>query len=257
MKTTLSALALAMTAGVAQAAPFDAWTLNGNAQLRDAGATLRLAENNYQAGSAWAPGKVSLAHDFSVAFSFRIGGGDGADGLTFTVQDSTAAASALGGNGGFLGYEGIGTSAAFIYDTWDNGWDTDRIPGANTAAAVNGSLNGWGGTTVGHAYELSEKVLYSWIDYSAATGMLSMYIHDADVKPLVAQETLSISLSGLPGSQTAWIGFTGATGGASNAHDILSVSISAVPEAGAGWLMLAGLPLAWAGLRGRQRQGRA
>lgn len=254
MKTLVTALMAATLASASYAGPFDGWTLNGNAHLVDDGATLRLAEDNYQAGSAWAPTSISVAHDFHVAFSFRITGGSGADGLTFTVQNSAAGASALGGNGGGLGYDGIANSAAFIFDTWENGWDTDRAPGPNTAAAIGGQLNNWGGNSVGHSYDLRDKVLYSWVDYSAASQSLTLFVSDTDAKPLAAQETLWVNLPSLVGGNTAYIGFTGATGGATDRHDILGVQITAVPEAGALWLLLAGAPLV---LTARARRSRA
>ncbi|MFT3856324.1 MAG: L-type lectin-domain containing protein [Aquabacterium sp.] len=247
-------MAAALLASSAHAAPFDGWTFNGNAHLIEDGATLRLAEANYQAGSAWAPTAVSVAHDFSVAFSFRIAGGTGADGLTFTVQNSAAGALALGGNGGGLGYDGIGNSAAFIFDTWENGWDTDRAPGPNTATAIGGQLNNWGGNSIGHAYDLRDKVIYSWVDYSAANQSLMLFISDTAVKPVDAQEALWVNLPSLVGGNTAYLGFTGGTGGASDNHDILSVQISAVPEAGAPWLLLAGAPLVLAARARRSRR---
>jgi hypothetical protein len=242
--TFTTTLVLAFAAGTAQAGTFDSWSLNGNATLRDSGDTLRLTDtNSYQRGSAWAPDKVSLAHDFSVAFSFRIGDGTAADGLTFTVHDNVAGTATLGADGGYLGYLGVNKSVAFLYDTWENGLDTDRIPGPNTSVAVGGNLSPWGGATVGHAYELRDKVLYSWVDYSAATHTYSMYISDTALKPLVAQETLDGALSDLSSTGLAYIGFTAATGGATDNHDILSVSITAVPEADALMLALGGLPL--------------
>ena len=252
MKSTLTTLALALAACAAQAGTFDAWTLTGSAQLLDGGDTLRLAEGNYQAGSAWLSDKVSLAHDFSVSFSFKIAGGSGADGFTFTVRDSEAGTGALGNNGGGLGYEGIGNSAAFVFDTWENGQDTDRVEGPNTAPTYNGSLSPWG-QTVGHAYALRDAVLHAWVDYSAASKTYSLYLADTDVKPLTAQETLDGSLAALGGG--AYIGFTGGTGGATDNHDILGVTVAAVPvpEADTALLALAGLPLALAFIR-RQRR---
>lgn len=254
MKLAFTTLTLALAAFGAQAGTFDTWTLNGSAHRLDAGDTVRLTQTNYQAGSAWAPGKVSLAHDFSVAFSFRLAGGTGADGITLTVQDSVAGSTAVGGDGEGLGYAGIAKSVAFVYDPWDNFHDIDRTLGSNTSVTFGGSLDPWGGNTVGTAYELRDKVVYSWVDYSAATGTFNMYISDTDVKPSGVQETVKLSQTDLAGSTQAYIGFTGATGGAHDNQDILGVSVSAVPEADAGVLALGGVALALALAR---RQGRA
>lgn len=257
MKLAMTALTLALAALGAQAGTFDDWSRNGSAQLLDAGDTLRLTNitSGYQVGSAWAPDKVSLSQDFSAAFSFRIADGTGADGITFTIQDSAAGASAAGFDGGWLGYESVNKSIAFVYDTWENGYDTDRVPGANTSVTFGGSVSPWGGATVGTAYELRGKVVYSWVDFSAATGLFSMYISDTALKPLVAQETILLSQSDLVGSATAYVGFTAATGGSNDNHDILSASISAVPESDAAALALTGVALALALVR-RQRKSR-
>lgn len=236
MKKTLSAMLVATLAlsapFAAQAGTFDSWTLNGVAQLLDGGNTLRLTEAvEYKAGSAWAPGQLSLAGDFSIAFSFKLAGGSGADGITLTIQNSDAGKAALGFDGGNLGYQTINHSVAFTYDTFDNGFDTDRIPGQNTSVAVGGDLaNGWGGTTVGHSYDLRNKVLYSWVDYSATDKQFKMYLSDTATKPAAAQEVLASYPADLFNGSDVHFGFTGATGGVTDNQDILSVSVTAVPE---------------------------
>lgn len=262
MKKSLSVLFVAASAFVAVSAPlsahagtFDGWTLNGAAQLLDGGNTLRLTDAvSYTAGSAWAPGKLSLNNDFSIAFSFKLGEGSGADGITLTIQNSSAGTAALGGDGGFLGYQNINRSVAFTYDTFDNGWDTDRVGGANTSVALGGDLiNTWGGNSVGHVHELRGKVLYSWVDYSAADKQFKMYFSDTAAKPALAEEVLLSYPADLFNGNEVHVGFTGATGGFNDKQDILSVSVTAVPEPSTTALGLIGAVGVLAALRRRVR----
>jgi hypothetical protein len=255
MKQLFPALILATSAIGAQAGTFDGWTLNGSAQLLDGGNTLRLTDaGEYLAGSGWAPGRLSLDHDFSIAFSFRLAEGSGADGITLAIQNSDAGSAALGGNGGFLGYQNVNHSVAFVYDTFDNGWDTDRVGGANTSVAVDGNLvSPWGGSTVGQAHDLRGKVLYSWVDYSAAgSGSFTMYFSDTAVKPGQPDQSLLIpNAASLFNGRDVYVGFTGATGGSTDKQDILSVTITPVPEPSVGIMTMMGV-LAMLGLRRRR-----
>lgn len=256
----LAALALPCAAS---AGTFTGWTLNGSATLVDSDDTLQLTSADpFLAGSAWAPFQASLLQDFSVAFSFRIHDGSHADGFTFTVQNAFAAEGALGAAGGGLGYEGIDHSMAIVYDTYDNGLDTDRISGPdfadNTSVAYSGNLaTPWAGASVGtealFANGLREQTLYSWVDYSAANQQFLMYLSDTNTKPAVARENISFSnvLFSLRGPDVL-LGFTAGTGSSSDFHDIQSFSYTTtpVPLPAAAWLLA---PAALTLLRNRRR----
>lgn len=229
------ALGATMSPLSVQAGPFDGWALNGTAQVVDGGSTLQLtAAAPYESGSAWAPSPLSLSQDFSIAFSFLLTGGSGADGITLTFQNSNAGLAALGADGGFLGYGGIPNSVAFVFDTFDNGWDVDRTPGANTSVAHGGNvIDPWGGTTVGQAHALRDRVVYSWVDYTAANGgEFAMYLSDTAVKPVAPDHLFAVSsIPNVFDGPQVYMGFTGATGGATDVQQILSVSVvTAVPE---------------------------
>jgi len=254
MARLLAALVLFVCIGPAHAGTFTGWSTNGSAQLIDGDDTISLTEPViFEAGSAWSPGQVSLANDFSVAFSFTLYGGSngGADGITITFQNSAAGLTALGAGGGVIGYSDIDHSVAFVYDTFDNGLDTDRVPGPNTSVAYDGNLvNPWGGNTVGTAYALREKVIYAWIDYSAATQAFTSYISDTNAKP--ANADMSIDSSYI-GSSSVYVGFTAGTGGATDNQEILSFSLTEVPEPGTCALLLPALGAL--GCAARRRRG--
>ena len=260
--TFLTVLTLCASPLLAQAGTFTGWHLNGNASLLDNDDTLRIVPlGSFRVGSAWAPTQLSLLEDFSVAFSFRIGGGSGADGFTLTFQSNDDGSTTLGSNGGFLGYQGIERSVAFIYDTFDNGFDTDRAPGHNTSVIADGDLaNGWGGQTVGEAIDINvndgslrDAVLYSWIDYDVSLGRFNMFLNDVDTKP--GTPTVGIASEWQPRlGDSVFVGFTAGTGSLDDNHDILSFSVttSPVPLPGAAWLLGSGV-LGLAGLARRRR----
>ncbi len=244
MKPFISALALSLAALSAQAGTFDSWSRNGSAQAIDSGNTLRLTDDFGQAGSGWAPGKISLTNDFSLAFSFRLAGGNSADGFTVTLQNNAAGSAALGTGGGYLGYQGVDKSVAFIYDTYENGFDTDRVAGNNTSVTAFGNLvDFWSGGTVGHAYDLRDRVIYSWVDYTVSDQQFVMYISDTNIKPGSAQENIATSGTWATefGAGDVYVGFTGGTGAAFDNQDILSFSVNQIPEPETHALMLAGL----------------
>jgi hypothetical protein len=76
-----------------------------------------------QAGSAFTTNSVAFSpkYIFSTFFQFQMtdpGPGGASDGMTFTLQ--TESATALGANGGDLGYLGITPSVAVELNTWQN-----------------------------------------------------------------------------------------------------------------------------------------
>lgn len=76
---------------------------------------------NYQRGSVWRTEKIDLTEPFDLRFDFFLGARDGgADGIVFILQPHSD--TALGQNGGGIGYEGIDTSLAVEFDTWENAW---------------------------------------------------------------------------------------------------------------------------------------
>src|SRR6476661_9201689 len=141
MKHTLAALAL-VAAGAAAINPASAQslnypdfhdvsqlTLNGNAHQNGNKLTLTEATDG-QSGSAWSTAQIHLGSQasFSTVFSFEIlqhgglpgWGIDGADGLTFTIQNNS---NSVGSSGGGIGYGGIGKSVTVEFDTFQNDWD--------------------------------------------------------------------------------------------------------------------------------------
>lgn len=225
--------------------------INGNAS--QSGSKLNLTPaTNYQSGSAFSSDTVALTADasFSTAFTFEIlnrgGLGDGADGLTFTLQTS---ANNVGGNGGGLGYANIPNSMAVEFDTFDNG----EVGGSNH---VSVDLNGDVYNPVASTPQISPDfdngaVWHAWVDYQGSTKTLEVRWSETADRPTAAGLTAIVDLPSVLGSTATFVGFTSGTGGGFGEHNILSWTFvneyidggvtPGVPEPGSWALMLGGL----------------
>jgi hypothetical protein len=197
------------------------WQLNGNAVLNTtvSPANLELTPaTNWEVGSAFWPSPVTSA-GISASFDMFIGSGSGADGLTFTLADaSVTKPTALGDNGGGLGFSGI-TGVAVAFDTWKS--------------TVNPSNN-----FVGIGTTNSEQQQVNYVTTNSSIPALRNTVHHVVVT--TNTNGISVTMDGnlvlaynvtLP--PKVLIGFTGATGGFNDIHQVQNVNISvgALPPA--------------------------
>lgn len=205
--------------------------INGNAAIN--GTVLRLASNaGNQVGSAFLSNPLTIGPDTSLStrFVYRIhGSADGADGMTFMIQG--AGPNAIGAAGSGLGYDGIGQSLAVEIDNYAGTGD----PNANHIAVLsNGSVTTHLATFT-PAWDLENELSQTiWVEYDGPANRLNVYAAEGatTLRPATPVLTLAIDLPALVGSQ-AWFGFSGATGGLFNNHDVeawnLSVNAFALP----------------------------
>lgn len=194
---------------------------------------------------------------FSTTFEFQMtqrGGIAPADGLTFVLS---AASAGLGGAGGGLGYSGVPNSVAIEFDTFNNGEN-----GASNHVGIdtNGNLNNNGISPYGVSNCSSNSGYIAgcmsngdvWtvtIDYDGTNNLLDVYVQDAAQALQHIIAGASINISTLLGTNTAFVGFTAATGAGFENHDILrwqlandrSLGNPTVPEPGSLALLGAGL----------------
>jgi hypothetical protein len=199
---------------------------NGAADILKAGPArqriLRLTAGGFrQAGSAWSTTKLDVSESFSSTFKVYLHHGQpGADGIAFLVQ--AEGPRALGGWGGGLGYRGIKRSVAVEFDTFQNTPD----PSSNHLAVVmkgNPDVH----AAVGEAsIPLYGKPFEARVEYTAASGELKVFIKSlraGATEQLVLDHT--VDLAGELGSDSAWVGFTGATGNALSKQDVYTGSV--------------------------------
>ena len=201
---------------------------------------LRLtADQERQAGAAWLPAKQSLQGGFAATFQWQIsrnGQAAGADGFAFVVQNASGLALGDGGSG--IGYNGIANSLAVEFDTLQNppeefggelGDPNDNHISVQTRGTLPNSADptfSLGSTTTlplladGNVHKA--KVAYM-------PGTLTVFLDDLTSPVLTVPVDLGTTLS--RGNGRAWVGFTAATGGRSQAHDVLSFSFVGTEEA--------------------------
>jgi len=199
--------------------------INGNASIN--GAVLELTPNGANlAGSAFLknPVPISANTSFMTRFVFRMNGaGDGADGMAFVLQNDRV--NALGSAGGGLGYEGIIESLAIELDTYAGGSD----PNANHIGVITSGVVSPHLGTYNVPFDLENGASHTaWAEYDGTANTLNVYLAQGVVTTRPATPVLSlpnIDLTTLIGP-SAWVGFTGATGGSTNTHEVISWSFN-------------------------------
>jgi hypothetical protein len=185
-------------------------TFNGSTVLDDTRLQLNDGLAN-EAGSAWFKTPVNI-QNFTNDFTFQLSNAN-ADGITFTIQNSGV--TALGPTGGGLGYgpdtpggtAGIPKSVAIKFDLYSNSGEGDDSTGLYT--------NGVSPTTP--FTDLTGKIdLHSGdtfavhMVYNGTT--LTMTITDG-VTNATFTNSWTVNIPSIVGGNTAFVGFTGGTGG--------------------------------------------
>jgi hypothetical protein len=200
---------------------------NGSAQFSTDEHLLRLNNDFGQAGSVFTTNRLGITK-WTNTFWIRLHEGtqpNPADGLTFTLQ--AVAPTALGGAGGALGYQGIPKSVAIKLDVYNNEGETDN----STGLFFNGDFPG-----VPHApgevnVPLDAAVVNlrdqhrKRIDmsYDVATTTLNVTITDEqhDGGPTSVSQSYNVNIPAILGADSAYVGFTGGTGGLFSLQDVL------------------------------------
>jgi len=204
-----------------------ALTLSGstagyNNPVNDGVDVLRLTNANFsQAGGAFLTQSISLQNSasFSTYFTFRMSspGYGGADGLAFVVQRNS---NQYGGAGGGIGYYGIDNSLAVEFDTWNNG-EMDGHNANHVGISIDGDLNSVARANIGTDMS-NGAIWYAWVDYDGANNALEVRLAQNDTRPANPTVSYGVNLSNVLGQDDAYVGFTAATGGAFENHDIRS-----------------------------------
>jgi hypothetical protein len=194
--------------------------LNGATTLD--GARLELTDGGgSEEGSAFYTTPVNVTA-FSTDFAFQLRNAV-ADGITFTIQNT--ATTAQGGVGGSLGYTGIGKSVAVKFDLFNNDGESTDSTGLYTGG-VAPTIPAVGLTGSGINLHNGDIVL-AQIAYDGTTLVLTL----TDTSTLATySHSFAINIPVVVGGDTAYVGFTGGTGGLTAIQEIVS------------WTYVAGTP---------------
>jgi Legume lectin domain len=198
------------------------------------GGDLRLTPSTFNTGGAgYSTTAISLGAGatFSTSFQFRMSqasGIDPADGFTFVVSQATAGLGTLGGG---LGYQGVGSSVAIEFDTYNNG----EVGGSNHVALdTNGSLAslvsvspyGLSNCTLGNygatGCMSNGKIWSAFVNYDGTTKLLNVSVQEQGSALINLITNYSIDIASTLGTNDAFVGFTAATGSGYQNHDILN-----------------------------------
>ncbi len=203
------------------------FTYNGGAKLN--GNNLELCDGGgSEARSLFTTSQVDITH-FISKWSFQItpAGSSTADGFTFCIQ--TVGNTALGGGGGSLGYQGIGSSIAIKFDLYNNSGEGTDSTGLYTDGA-SPTVPSIDLTPTGINLHSGDVINVS-MTYDGTT--LTVTENDPTAKASATQ-SYTIDIAKTVGSNKAFIGFTGGTGGLTSTQQILNWTYATQPSVGNG-----------------------
>lgn len=185
------------------------------------GETLYLTnKQNWLNNAVWYqvdPAENYATEGFTVSFVYQDVGGGGADGVAFVLQNDPRGFSALGSNGGGLGYQGIASSMAYAINVY--------APGTVGSGLFTGGKIGTYQST-GNVNFASGNQIQVTLRYSAAVanqaGTFYETLRDLKTGASFSRTYTNFNLySALGNNFNAVLGFTGGTG-AANADQRIS-----------------------------------
>ena len=187
------------------------WALAGTARVSSTTLSLTDAATSNRAGCAFWPTAIPSDH-ISASFDATLGGGSGADGMTFLLADPSTVTTSCGSAGGGLGWSGI-SGVAVALDTFRNGAD----PSANFV-----------GIATGHQSLMPDNL--NWASTSIGTPPLRNVTRHVEI--YLNNGSLNVSVDGEPAvmadvtvPRTVLVGFTAGNGGLTDGHSVTDVKI--------------------------------
>lgn len=147
--------------------------------------------------------------DFEATFTYQDVGGGGADGAAFILQNDARGTAALGGAGGGLGYSGITPSVALEINIYGN--NTPGMAFRNNGATGT-PYDATPPVDVASGHPIDVTILYN-------SGVLQATFSDPTAGATFTTNIV-VDLPSLLGADTAYVGFSGADGGAVSTQTI-------------------------------------
>ncbi len=201
-------------------------TLNGSTVASN-DSRLQLTDGGFnEAGSLFWNTPINI-QAFTTNWEFQLSEAQ-ANGYTFTIQNAPAGANALGGDSAGLGYQGITKSVAVKFNFYNYANEGSNSIGFYTdgQAPVTPSTD----ITPSGIELSSDDLIQATLAYDGTTLTLTLY------DPLVNKTFTASQVINIPqtvGANTAYVGFTGGSGGLSASQKIAAwtYTTQAVPPA--------------------------
>jgi hypothetical protein len=246
---TLTSSVAATTATISDSIDLRALSLNSATNppppiwtnaLNEGVMALQLANAFSQTTSAWLPVPLPVSAAFSTTFQFQIsaeaGLGSIGDGFAFVIQGVGSSAVGTAGAGAYIGYSGISNSIAIEFDTYNNSDFGDPAPtGSNPSGSHLGIQSAGANANDSHhnsPAQLAAPVLANFADGTTHTATITydgnvtlrVFLDNSQTPATTATLTAPLSsFLGLTGN-SAYVGFTAATGAAKEDTDLLGWS---------------------------------
>lgn len=181
---------------------------------------LELTDNSGGEASSAFYTTAEYVGSFTASFTYTPSGNDSADGTCFILQNNPDAYASLGGAGGELGYFGISNSVALEINLYSV---------VGIAFGTNGYTYGNGGAIyagTGNVGVNSGDPIYFELNF--ANGMLSVKMTDTHTLDTYSTNYSVGSLVPVLGSSLAYVGFSGADGGATSIQEVGNFEFNSV-----------------------------
>lgn len=178
---------------------------------------------------------------FKAFWTYQAGGNKAADGIAFVLQNDSRGAAALGGGGGSLGVSGISPSWELELNIY-----TGNNDGIGCGIFTNGNVG---------VNAIGTNVLVNSgdpIDFSLnyGNGHLALTMVDEVNTNLSFSTNINMDLTFFAGGQTAYVGFTGATGGSQATQTITNFAFVPLTSATVGRTSTNAAVITWPGFIG-------
>ncbi len=191
---------------------FSAANFNTGGNATFVGNEARITTNSTSlAGSMYYNQKVNI-QTFTTNFTMRFEQTE-ADGGTFVIQNSSS--NAVGSVGFGLGYQGIGTSVAIRLDTYNGAGVPAGLGQFSTDILTNGSIptDQAASGNLTSAFGLTPNTTWTFNVRATYNGSILSYTVTNAANGSNFSSNASINIPSIVGANTAWVGFTGGTGG--------------------------------------------
>jgi hypothetical protein len=199
------------------------WTSNGSASI--IGNVLTLTDGGTGGDGCFYFNYPQYIGAFKASFTYKAVGG--ADGTCFVLQNDPRGTAALGGGGGSLGVSGVTPSFELELNLYTGNTElrgyTLLTNGLTGGGGANGNYTPLGNLDLGSGNPIDITVVY-------ANGRMALTFTDAVAGTFYVTNRSVGNLPTVVGSDTAYVGFSGAMGGVTSVQTITNFTFVSIPS---------------------------